>query len=511
LTRPLIVIGSSRENEGLAEALQENLGDKLDVLLWTQMFTGTLSRQVLEVFEGELDVADFAAFIFAPDDDLSIRGEKTKTVRDNVILELGVARGLLGRERAFIVRPTDASADLREISDLGGVIAATYDGKEAQGERAKQKRALLSAANEIRATAQPLSFRPRPPTAPPRRVDGVLDRGSTERLPDLADAAIYIADKQQNYFKELRNFLTGVDVVPSKYLYWTPQGSAHWLEFCKLKRYQFYENSMQVLKAHVGTLVREIVKATGTAEIDFVSVGSGNGEKDHILLRHLGTSLGPEQFIYYYPVDISGMLIFEAVRTALGRGLSRKKFKVKALIADFVKLEKLQAFYEERSSPNVFSVLGNTVGNADEDELMKAVADAMLEGDLVLMEVNASEPDISDPIWSDRVTVGHDFTPLTVFNVPLRADLMEYSVIEGISTVQGTKSILASYREALIEGKQSEDIKLSIVHYYKHQQFLEHMKDKLNVRILWSSPKPEHGVYLALGIRDGIAEDKEAA
>jgi hypothetical protein len=502
LTQPLLIVGSSKESVKLAKGLQASLGDTLDVELWSQL-TGGLSEQILESIELALKRADFAAFIFAPEDDLTIRDEKTKTVRDNVLLELGVARGLLGRKRAFIVRPSNATTEMRTATDLLGVIAAEYDAAEAKGTPDKIKRALLPAANKIREAAELLGFLHRPVITPPRRVKDVLSRGSTDGLPDLADAAIYIAEKQQHYFDDLRRYVTGSDVVPSKYLYWTPQGSAHWLEFCKLRRYQFYRDSVKVLKKHAKTLAKAIVDATGTAEVDFISVGSGDGEKDNILLSHLKTLLSGDEYIYYYPVDISDMLIFEAVRNALGKGLSRTQFRVKALLADFTKLERLRVFYEERASPNVFSVLGNTVGNADEDGLMTAVANAMLDGDLVLLEVNSGEPNTDAPVWHERVTLEHDFTPLTVFNVPFVPEDMTYSLIEGESAVTGTQSILATYKKAEIDKQLYNDIQLSIVHYYKHKEFLTHMSEKLDVSIIWSLPNPEDGVYLALGRRNG--------
>jgi uncharacterized SAM-dependent methyltransferase len=501
LPKPLLIIGSSKEGENLAKGMQASLGDTLDVELWSQM-AGGLSEQILENFERALKHADFAAFIFAPDDDLTVRAEKTKTVRDNVLLELGVARGILGRERAFIVRPSNATVEMRTATDLLGVIAAEYNATEAKGAADKIRRALLPPANKVRETAEPLGFLHRPASAPSRRVKGVLPRGGTQSLAEQADAAIYVADKRGKYFEELQGFVTGKNVVPSKYLYWTPQGSAHWLQFCELEQYKFYSDSVKILEQHAETVAKEIIAAVGSAELDFISIGSGDGIKDNLILRHLHKELHADEYIYYYPVDISDMLIIEAVRNALSKGVPKEQFRVKALIADFVRLEKLQAFYEERPSPNVFSVLGNTVGNADERGLMKALADAMLPGDLVLMEVNAGEPDVNDPVWGDLVTREHDFTPLTVFNVRFDPGLIEYKSIKRESAVGGTQSILASYKEADINGDTAKGIKLSIVHYYNHKNFLSYMSKTLNVSVLWSTPEPEKGVYLALAMRE---------
>lgn len=484
MTKPLIFIGSSTESRSIANALQESLSDELDAFVWSQ-WGFDLSRDAVDSLERTLAESDFAAFIFAPDDDLVIRGQQTAVVRDNVLFELGLFMGGLGRDRTFIVRPTSIEEAYRVATDLLGLTAATYDATALRGTPDELRRALLTAANQIRAATQRLGFRERPSRANVRRIDGVLERGGTS-IAALADGAIFVADKRYEYPSNLRRFLKSGEIAPSKYLYWTPQGSSHWLELCRHESYRYHRNSLKLLRDNVKALVENILKSTGTAEVDFVSVGSGDGVKDNILLRQLKAKLGATGFIYYYPVDISDTLIVEAVRNAFGRGLTRNRFRVKALIADFVKLEQLQAFYEERPAKNVFSVLGNTIGNADEDELMGSIADAMLDGDLLLMEFNIGEASDLDPLWSDPIALEHDFTPLAVLNVPFEPEKVQYVTITGRSIVEGARSVLASYKEAEIDGEIVRDVKLSIVHYYDAEPFLRRMQERMNVRVLWS-------------------------
>ena len=63
--------------------------------------------------------------MFTPDDKLYARGETKPVARDNVIFELGLFTGKLGRTRAFIVKPIGAA--LAIPTDLAGVTTATYD------------------------------------------------------------------------------------------------------------------------------------------------------------------------------------------------------------------------------------------------------------------------------------------------------------------------------------------------------------------------------------------------
>lgn len=497
MSKPLIMIGSSTEGEGFATALQEGLSGELSPILWTQLGL-SLSKPVLEGLEEELEKVEFAAFVLSPDDEMNFRGDEVKAARDNVLLEFGLARGMLEKERAFFVLPTGLKAEFHIPSDLLGLTGAIYEPPSKGADPEERKLALLEAANSICAEARRLPML-RKPTAT-RRVSRVLSRGSTVALRELADAAIYTADKRHKYAKDLRRFVRDGDIVPSKYLYWTPQGSEHWLKLCRHKSYPFYRNSLALLQEHAASLVSKIVEAAGTAQIDLVSVGSGDGEKDNVLLKNLQPNLEAEEFIYYYPVDISDTLIVEAIRNALRGGLPRESFRVKALIGDFLKLPHLQAFYEERSAPNLFSVLGNTVGNADEEDLFESVSDAMLPGDLVLMEVNVGEASVEDSVWRDPVTLEHDFTPLAVLNVPFEPESMHYSEQQGQGLVEDTTSIVASFKEATIDGKPVKDIKLSVVHYYKRKKFIEAMQERMNVSVIWEEASDD--VLLVLARRE---------
>jgi hypothetical protein len=68
---------------------------------------------------------DFSAFVFSPDDIGIMRSNETYVVRDNVIFELGLFIGAIGKERCFIVKPR--GVELHLPSDLVGVTSTDYD------------------------------------------------------------------------------------------------------------------------------------------------------------------------------------------------------------------------------------------------------------------------------------------------------------------------------------------------------------------------------------------------
>lgn len=122
--KPTLFIGSSTESLDVAYAAQRNLEDVAEVVVWTQGIF-ELTQSYLESLLDALDDTEFGLFIFGPDDVTRIRGEEMRTARDNVVFELGLFIGRLGRERSFILMPRGVS-DFHLPSDLLGISTASY-------------------------------------------------------------------------------------------------------------------------------------------------------------------------------------------------------------------------------------------------------------------------------------------------------------------------------------------------------------------------------------------------
>ena len=121
--RPTVFIGSSSEGLKIAEAIQLNLDKTCEVTVWSQGVFG-LGEGTLESLVNCLDEFDFAILVLTPDDMSTVRGKRKQTPRDNVLLELGLFIGRLGRHRTFAVY--DRSSSIKIPSDLAGVSAAAY-------------------------------------------------------------------------------------------------------------------------------------------------------------------------------------------------------------------------------------------------------------------------------------------------------------------------------------------------------------------------------------------------
>lgn len=123
--KPELFIGSSVEGLAIAEAIQTKLHHQFNIDLWTDGVFNIGNTPIDDLID-KLNKSDFGIFVFSDDDISKIRGAEYSTVRDNVLYELGLYTGKLGRYNTFIIKPFQSS-NLHLPSDLTGIYIGTYD------------------------------------------------------------------------------------------------------------------------------------------------------------------------------------------------------------------------------------------------------------------------------------------------------------------------------------------------------------------------------------------------
>lgn len=124
MEKPRVFIGSSSEALAVAQAIHANLEHQCFCEIWTHGVFG-INKLPLESLLSVASHTDYAIIVFHPDDFVTTRGKRKNTPRDNVIFELGLFIGRLGKDRTCFVQPR--GIDIKIPSDLVGLIPAAYD------------------------------------------------------------------------------------------------------------------------------------------------------------------------------------------------------------------------------------------------------------------------------------------------------------------------------------------------------------------------------------------------
>jgi len=121
---PSLFIASSSEQLAVAKAIEGCLkSPAMSVELWTNNVFSA-SETAIESLEAAAARADFAIVVLGPDDMVRSRKDLTAAPRDNVIFELGLFMGALGRRRTFAIAPRGVK--MKIPTDLLGVTLLQY-------------------------------------------------------------------------------------------------------------------------------------------------------------------------------------------------------------------------------------------------------------------------------------------------------------------------------------------------------------------------------------------------
>src|SRR3954454_25207314 len=103
MPKPTVFIGSSSEQLATAEAIKQCLDPhEATVTVWNEGVFN-LGQSTLDDLLKAVEEFDFAVFVFAPEDLTRMRAVEQPSVRANVVFELGLFMGRLGKQRCFWV------------------------------------------------------------------------------------------------------------------------------------------------------------------------------------------------------------------------------------------------------------------------------------------------------------------------------------------------------------------------------------------------------------------------
>lgn len=126
-------LGSSSEGKKVAERLAMRLEShgSVETKVWTQGVFD-IGNHVLDDLIYQASTVDFAILVLSPDDSVESRDMRSQAPRDNVIFELGLFIGALGKNRTYMVQPEGTA--LKLPSDLAGITQVRYKADRLDGD-----------------------------------------------------------------------------------------------------------------------------------------------------------------------------------------------------------------------------------------------------------------------------------------------------------------------------------------------------------------------------------------
>jgi len=163
--------------------------------------------------------------------------------------------------------------------------------------------------------------------------------------------------------------------LAEKFFYWFPLSVRAWLALCSDGAYRNFVRSRSLIAQSAKDLARQVPSES----LEVLSLGSGQGDKDLILLESL---IADGKRIRYVPVDASQALLEMACGGALRAGIWAQGIK-----ADFTLPDHLAALGPgPETPPRLVLLLGNTLGAFDPIALARMLADLLRPEDRLLVD-----------------------------------------------------------------------------------------------------------------------------
>ena len=285
------------------------------------------------------------------------------------------------------------------------------------------------------------------------------------------DATVNVADYVVARDEILRHVKRG-QLVPARFLYSSDSGANNWLRLCEDPSSRHYHEAVEFWAGRAGKQLADGIRnELGRDDFNYVSLGCGDGLKDAYLLRHW---LGAKADIIYSPYDTSLPLLSRASRRVLDEVASRARGRlyINALLADFNQLSPTSGVFRQRASPNVVALLGNSLGNLEEEpKLLRTVRDRLSSEDLLVLEVrlNSGERSCDEGVASRELAFY--FGALHDLGVSLDSGRMTCNAAQNVSKIPGTVTYVVGYSGLELDGLSYAEVTLANIHLYAPEEF----------------------------------------
>lgn len=281
----------------------------------------------------------------------------------------------------------------------------------------------------------------------------ILRRGELIDDVNIIDATFFLANNDIfDPVSKITEMITERQPMPENIQYRTPTGAQRWIDLCMDTEYGTFTSSLDFISKNADEILDVIGGNVVENSPDFISLGPGDGRKDRYLIKSLIARSNANQKlpteVFYYPYDLSIDLLRQSIREVCRSDLNRQHLKIKAICADFSDAYDFKPVFDFRPQPNIFSLLGNTLGNMPSElNFLQSLLPVMNVEDFLILEVRLVEGiGEADPGGSEERRKKFNFAPLEQLGIKYSSDKMKYSRSRvPISQIPNTQTIVGKY------------------------------------------------------------------
>jgi hypothetical protein len=261
-------------------------------------------------------------------------------------------------------------------------------------------------------------------------------------------------EKRNAFPREVYGDLDRVVRTDLHYHYSGPICAHRWLDVCEDPAYGHHGLLNRLDQVFPGAIEAMRVDSGGLSRINLASLGPGDGSLDERMLKIFDSEMTVDS---YCGLDFSIELLRRAVHRIAGADELRHEFPITAICGDFTKLEAKLPEFTPGQSLRMFSLIGLTLGNYRESELLTQVGKLMHDGDYLFVDarLHTLGPSVDgyslSPSEREEVLQSYDlgsvrrfvFAPAEVATFATSADVeIEYDVTDAVTTVPNALNVI---------------------------------------------------------------------
>ena len=236
--------------------------------------------------------------------------------------------------------------------------------------------------------------------------------------------------------------------IDSKFLYWSLRGTKEYLSLCRNPNYLLSHVAHKLLEKGFRTQIYPVIRSSDKKLQQVIDLGVGDGQEMIVILNTLLSDKTNRPKIHCSLIDFSYHMLRIAVATLNIAFFQKEQYKNRlkffAINGDFRNLNLYRDILRSTNGSRLFCLLGGTLGNFSESEVLVAINKEMSAQDFLLLGVDLlggrSDEELLkayDSIYNKKFL----FNPLADLGFNFNQSTFKCEIKDNVSEVPNSKTV----------------------------------------------------------------------